>query len=55
MLILRRNNRSLIGSLNNAKQLIGFTIADQMDAGEPIDWNEAQQFINQTPFAVIGY
>lgn len=55
VLILRRNNRSLIGSLNNAKQLIGFTVADQMEAGEPIDWKEAQRFINQTPFAVIDY
>ena len=53
VLVLRRNNRSLIGSLNNAKQLIEFTITDQMEAGQAIDWNEAQQLTNETPFTVI--
>ena len=55
VLVLRRSNRSLIGSLNNAKQFIEFTVVDQLDDSKPIDWNEAQRFINQTPFAVIGY
>ena len=55
VLVLRRNNRSLIGSLNNAKQLIEFSVADQMEASHAIDWNEAQQLINETPFTVIDY
>ena len=55
VMILRRTNRSLIGSLNNAKELIGFTAFDQMERGEPIDWNEAQGLINGTPFSAIDY
>ena len=41
--------------MNNTKQLIGFTIADQRQAGESISWIEAQTFVNQTPFSVIGF
>ena len=55
VMILRRNNRRLIGSLNNAKELIGFTIFDQMERGEPINWHEAEQLINGTPFSAIDY
>ena len=55
VLVLRRSNRRLIGSMNNVKQLIGFTIADQRQAGESINWIEAQTFVNQTPFSVIGF
>ena len=55
VLVLRRANRRLIGSLNNAKQLIGFTIADQRQAGESVNWTEAQTFINRTPFSVIDF
>ncbi len=55
VLVLRRTNRRLIGSMNNVKQLIGFTIADQRQAGESVDWMEAQTFVNRTPFSVIGF
>ena len=36
ILVLRRTNRRLIGSMNNTKQLIGFTVADQRQAGEEV-------------------
>ena len=55
MIILRRTNRSLIGSMNNAKELLDFTVFDQMERGESIDWNEAQALINGTPFSAIDY
>ena len=55
VVVLRRNNRSLIGSLNNVKELIDFTMFDQMEKGVPIDWNEAEHFINHTPFSMIDY
>ncbi len=54
VLTLRRSNRSLVGLLNSAKQLIEFTVADQMEAGWSIDWNKAQRFVNRTPFSMIG-
>ena len=54
-LVLSRNNRSLIGSLNDAKYLIGCTVGDQLDEGEPVDWNKAAEFINRTPFSLIDY
>ena len=55
VMVLRRTNRRLIGSMNNAKQLIGFTIADQQQAGKSVDWTEAQTFVNHTPFSIIGF
>ena len=55
VVVLRRNNRSLIGSMNNVKELIDFTVFDQMEKGVPIDWNEAEHFINHTPFSMIDY
>ena len=55
VVVLRRNNRSLIGSMNNVKELIDFTMFDQMEKGEPIDWNKAEHFINHTPFSLIDY
>ena len=55
VVVLRRNNRRLIGSLNDAKYLITETMMDQLEKGVPIDWNEAEHFINHTPFSVIDY
>ena len=55
VMVLRRTNRHLIGSMNNAKQLIGFTIADQRQAGESVNWTEAATFINRTPFSVLNF
>ena len=55
VLVLSRNNRPLIGSLNDAKYLIGCAVSDQMEAGEPVDWNKAADFINQTPYSLIDY
>ena len=55
VVVLRRNNRSLIGSMNNVKELIDFTMCDQMEKGVPIDWNTAEHFINHTPFSLIDY
>ena len=55
VVVLRRNNRSLIGSMNNVKELIDFTMFDQIEKGVPIDWNKAEHFINHTPFSLIDY
>ena len=53
VLVLRRTNRPLIGTLHDAKRLIEADIIEQLDSGKPIDWNKAADFINQTPFFVI--
>ena len=55
VVVLRRNNRSLIGSMNNVKELIEFTMIDQEEKGAPFDWNEAEHYINHTPFSLIDY
>lgn len=41
--------------MNNVKELIDFTMFDQMEKGLPIEWNETEYFINHTPFSVIDY
>ena len=53
VLVLRRTNRPLIGSLHDAKKLIEADIIEQLDSGKPIHWDEAADCINQTPFSVI--
>ena len=53
VLVLRRTNRPVIGSLNDAKQLIEFGVIEQLDIREPLDWDKAAQFINRTPFSLI--
>ena len=53
VLVLRRTNRPLIGSLHDAKKLIEADIIEQLESSRPIDWDKAANFINQTPFSVI--
>ena len=53
VLVLRRTNRPLIGTLHDAKSLIEADIIEQVDSGGRIDWDKAANFINQTPFSVI--
>ncbi len=53
VLVLRRTNRPLIGSLHDAKRLVEANVIEQVDSGVQISWDEAANFINQTPFSVI--
>ena len=53
VLVLRRTNRPVIGSLNDAKQLIEFGVIEQLDNREPLGWDKAAEFINHTPFSLI--
>ena len=53
VLVLRRTNRPVIGSLNDAKELIEFEVIEQLDIRQPLDWNKAAEFINRTPFSLI--
>ena len=53
VLVLRRTNRPLIGTLHDAKRLIEADVIEQLDNGKAIAWNEAADLINRTPFSVI--
>lgn len=55
IVVLRRSNRRLIGSMNDAKRLAEAVVVDQRASGEPTDWNQAEDFINGTPFSILGY
>ncbi len=53
VLVLRRTNRPLIGTLHDAKKLIEAEVIEQLDNRHRIEWNQAADFINHTPFSVI--
>ncbi len=53
VLVLRRTNRPLIGTLHDAKRLIEAEVIEQLDNRHRIEWNQAADFINRTPFSVI--
>lgn len=55
VLVLRRTNRPVIGSMNDAKELIEFEVIEQLDTREPLDWNKAADFINRTSFSLIDH
>jgi len=50
----RTNNRSVLGSMNDMKQMIELTVFDQGGLAET-DMAELTHMLNQTPFKAIGY
>jgi hypothetical protein len=52
----RRSNRSIIGSMNEARSLLAHYVAAMMQRSVEVDWNAASCELAQTPFfAVKGY
>lgn len=55
VMILPRSDRSLIGTMNEAKAIIKDSISyDLMHVGE-IDWESLEQELNETPYSRFGY
>jgi len=50
----RTNNRSVLGSMNDMKQMIELTVFDQGGLAET-DMEKLTHILNHTPFKAIGY
>jgi len=49
----KRSNRSIIGSMNEAKFLLGHYVGDKMDDSGEVDWAAASDELAQTPFTAV--
>ena len=49
----KRSNRSVIGSMNEAKFLLGHHVGGMMDASGEVDWAAARDQLAQTPFTAV--
>lgn len=54
VVVLRRTDRSLIGSMNSAKHDARYEIEAHFENDE-IDWNQVEDRLNEIPFSAIGY
>jgi hypothetical protein len=54
VVVLARSDRSLIGTMNDAKSLIQRRIALDMDSHRAIDWNDLDLRLNNMPYSRIG-
>jgi len=54
ILFAKTNNRSVLGSMNDMKQMLEWTIRSRggLAATDPVD---LQRLLNKTPFTAIGY
>jgi hypothetical protein len=49
----KRSNRSIIGSMNEAKFLLGHYVGARTDDSGEVDWAAARDELAQTPFTVV--
>jgi hypothetical protein len=49
----KRSNRSIIGSMNEAKCLLGYYVGGKMDDSGDVDWAAARDELAQTPFTAV--
>ena len=49
----KRSNRSIIGSMNEAKFLLGHLVGGMMEASGAVDWAAARDQLAQTPFTAV--
>lgn len=54
VVVMRRTDRSLIGSMNAAKHDAHYEIQSRLE-NDVIDWNQVEDRLNQTPFSALGY
>jgi len=54
-IILPRSNRSLIGTMNDAKWLMQSRIERHADGGLEIDWDDIENYLNHVPYSRIDY
>jgi len=55
VIILPRSNRSLIGTMNEAKFLIQDSVEHKLTLAGDIDWDALESRLNETPYSRIGY
>ena len=52
---LKRSNRSLIGSMNDAKWLLENVMIQSRESGDPVNWAEIEHHMNEVPYSVLKY
>ena len=55
VLVFKRSNRSLIGSMNDAIHNIRFKASDCEVEGTQLDWTRMEQYINERPCGSLDY
>jgi hypothetical protein len=55
VIVLRRSDRQLIGTMNDARLNACAEIEGQSLEREAIDWNQVEDRLNETPFSMTGY
>jgi hypothetical protein len=55
VLFFPRSNRRLIGSMNDAVTATHFFFRRASDRGQPVNWNDAENRLNDTPYKVLEY
>ena len=53
--VLARSDRSLIGTMNDAKFTIERWIAMAIDSHRAVDWDDLERQLNETPYSRIDY
>lgn len=55
VIVLSRSDRRLIGTMNEAKFIIGRSISDDLENGDDIDWDRTERYMNEVIYSRIDY
>ena len=55
VVVVKRSDRSLIGTMNEAKFLMQVYVSGDLDSIGTIDWERLEQRLNDVPYSRIGY
>lgn len=53
IMVLKRSNRSLIGSMNEAKWLLEGDVIHHLESTGQVDWIEAERQMNNVPYSAL--
>lgn len=54
IIVLKRSNRTLIGSMNEAAATLHMHASYETKPGEEADWNHVEMVLNGIPFSALG-
>jgi len=55
VIVLSRSDRSLIGTMNEAKFMIDNCVSDAPENGSDVDWDRIEQYMNEVIYSRIDY
>lgn len=55
LIVLSRSDRSLIGTMNEARFILGNCISDGLEGGDDIDWDRVEGYMNEVIYSRIEY